>query len=256
MSIPKLEELKEKYRLLFDYHTHTVYSRTGPYLHGKGRIIDNAGAAVEAGLDELAITDHGPSDFYGLDPKKIPQMRRDIEEAEAKYPGLKIWLGVEADIVDTPNGLDVAPEDFKDYDFVNAGYHYVPKCRMIANWLAFRLPCPAGAREKLRSQNTARIVKALKSNDIRILTHPGDKAYIDEHAVAKACEETGTLVEINARHKHPDVSDLKLYAGYDVKFVISSDAHAPMHVGRYAESLALAFEAGIEPERIVNIRKR
>lgn len=251
-----IKEIKKKYKLVYDYHTHTVYSRVGPYFHGKGRIIDNARAAVLADLKELAITDHGPSDFYGLDPRKIPQMRRDIAVAKAKFTKLKIWLGVEADIVDTPNGLDVAPEDFKDYDFVNAGYHYVPKCHMLANWLAFRLPCPAGAREKLRRQNTARIEKALRSNDIRILTHPGDKAYIDEHAVAKACEETDTLVEINARHKHPNVEDLKIYASYDVKFVIGSDAHMPLHVGRYAESLALAFEAGIDPERIVNIRER
>ena len=252
----EISDIKEKYKILFDHHTHTIYSRVGPYLHGKGRVIDNARAASKAGLKELAITDHGPSDFYGLDPRKIPQIRRDIAAAKAVFPKLKIWLGVEADIVDTPNGLDVPPEEFDSYDFVNAGYHYVPKCHMIANWMAFHLPCPAGAREKLRKQNTARIEKALRSNDIHILTHPGDKAFIDEHAVAKVCEETGTLVEINARHKHPDVDDLKIYAGYDVSFVISSDAHRPVYVGRYAESLALAIEAGIDPGRIVNIERR
>ena len=111
-------------------------------------------------------------------------------------------------------------------------------------------------KERLRRQNTARIVKALKSNDIKTLTHPGDKAFIDEHAVAKACEETGTLIEINARHKHPDVNDLQVYKQYDVKFVINSDAHRPRYVGRFAESLALAMEAGIDPERIVNVQKR
>ena len=111
-------------------------------------------------------------------------------------------------------------------------------------------------KEKLRKQNTERIVRALKSNDIFILTHPGDKAYIDEHAVAKACEETGTLVEINARHKHPDRDDLQIYKKYDVKFAISSDAHRPKHVGRYAETMALALEAGIDPARIVNIEER
>ena len=258
MDIAKLdiEEIKKNFRIKFDYHTHTVYSRVGPYLHGKGRIIDNARAAAERGLEALAITDHGPSDFYGLSIKRIPQMRRDISSAKFAFPKLKILLGVEADIVDTPNGIDVKPADIEKFDFINAGYHYVPKCHMISNWLAFHLPYPADAREKLRRQNTARIVKALKSNDINILTHPGDKAFIDEHAVAKACEETGTLVEINARHKHPDADDLRIYKQYDVSFVISSDAHQPKHVGRYVESLALAMEAGIDPERIVNIIKR
>lgn len=251
-----LEELKKEYRLRFDYHTHTIYSRVGAYFHGKGRVIDNARAAAKRGLESLAITDHGPSDLYGLDLRKVPQVRREMAAAMHSFPKLKIYLGVEADIVDTPNGLDVAPDDFALFDFVNAGYHYVPKCHMLHNFVAFRMPWPKKLIEKLRLQNTERIIKALKSNDIKILTHPGDKAYIDEHAVAKACEETGTMVEINARHRHPDARDLQIYKNYDIDFVISSDAHRPKHVGRYAESLALALEAGISPARIVNIEKR
>ena len=249
------EELKRKFRITGDYHTHTVYSRVGPYFHGKGKIIENVAAAAAAGLRAVAITDHGPSDFYGLDPKKIPQMRKDIAEACAKYPDIKVYLGVEADIVDSANGLDVAKEDFGLYDFVNAGYHYVRNCHMIANQLAFRLPVPTRLKEKLRRQNTARIVRALTSNDINILTHPGDKAYIDEHEVARTCAKTGTLIEINARHRHPDLEDLKIYASYDNKFIISSDAHKPENVGRYLKSLELALAAGITPERIVNIEE-
>ena len=100
---------------------------------------------------------------------------------------------------------------------------------------------------------------AISANNVRpadmerITTPELAKAFIDEHAVAKACEETGTLVEINARHKHPDAYDLRVYAQYDVNFVIDSDAHRPKYVGRYAESLALALESGVDPERIVNI---
>lgn len=251
-----LKEIEKKYKITADYHTHTVYSRVGPYFHGKGRIIDNVRAASEKGLSELAITDHGPSDFYGLDPKRIPEMRADIEEAQRAYPDVKIYLGVEADIVDSANGLDVAAGDFKDYDFVNAGYHYVPKCNMMGNFASFHAPISEKYKAKLREDNTKRIVKALTSNNIKILTHPGDKAYINEEEVAAACEKTGTLVEINARHKHPNADDLKIYAAYDVNFVISSDAHKPEHVGRYAESLELAFEAGIGIDRIVNVVER
>ena len=39
-----------------DYHTHTKYSR---HNHGKGTIEEQVKAAVEKGLAQVAITDHG-----------------------------------------------------------------------------------------------------------------------------------------------------------------------------------------------------
>ena len=43
-----------KYKMTFDYHTHTIFS------HGKGTIADNVEAARSKGLKGIAITDHGP----------------------------------------------------------------------------------------------------------------------------------------------------------------------------------------------------
>jgi putative hydrolase len=229
----------------------------GLYLHGKGQILDNVRAAAEKGLSELGITDHGPWDFYGMSISRIADMRNDIANAVKEFPLVSVYLGVEADIVDSPNGIDITPDEFGKFDYVNAGYHYVPNSNMAENFTSFRLRAASKSQiEKLRQQNADRIIKALTSNNIKILTHPGDKAYIDEEAVAKVCAETDTLVEINARHRHPNAEDLKIYAAHDVKFVISSDAHSPDKVGRYAKSLALAFAAGIDVSRIVNIEER
>ncbi|MBQ0090450.1 MAG: PHP domain-containing protein [Prevotellaceae bacterium] len=251
-----MEEIKEKYQLTADYHTHTVYSVVGPYKHAKGTIMENVAAAHEQGLTELAITDHGPKEFYGLDSRKLGQMRAEIKEAQEKYPDVKVLLGVEANIMDSPNGLDVEPEHIADYDFINAGYHYgVPRCHMISNWISFHLPCPQSFKDRVSRKNTELALRALKNNTIKILTHPGDKAYFDMSALAKACEETGTLVEINARHKRPNVEDIKQMAKYAVDFIISSDAHRPEHVGRYVKTVALALEAGVI-ERVVNIKER
>ena len=252
-----IKEIEEKYRITGDFHTHSVYSAVGPYKHAKGTIMDNVRVAHEKGLSEIAITDHGPSDFYGLDLKRLDEMRADIAEASKAFPEMKIYLGVEADIVDSENGLDVTTEDIAKFDFINAGYHYVPNANMIENLTSFRLRAASKSRiERLRQENTERIIRALTSNEIKILTHPGDKAYIDEEAVAKTCEKTGTLIEINCRHPHPNVSDLRIYAAHDLKFVISSDAHKPDKVGRYVRSLALAFRAGIDADRIINIEEK
>ena len=251
-----LEEIREKYRLTADYHTHTYYSVVGPYKHAEGSIMDNVAKAHEEGLTELAITDHGPKEMYGLDPKLIPQMRREIAEAEAKYPDVKVYLGVEANFMDSPNGLDVEPEDIALYDFINAGYHYgVPRCHMIANWISFRLPCSQKFKDKICKINTELALRALKNNDIKILTHPGDKAFFDMDALGKACEETGTLVEINARHKRPNVDDIKVLAKYNVDFVAGSDAHKAEQVGRYVKTVALAIESGVI-DRLINVKER
>lgn len=251
------EEIGNKYRLTADYHTHTTYSKAGPYLHAKGSILDNVRVAHEQGLKELAITDHGPSMLYGLDKKTLPNMREEIEQAKVMYPDVNVLLGVEANIVNTANGLDVKPSEFKDYDFVNAGYHYsAPKCGMITNWISFHIGSGDKLKKKMRAYNTKLALRALNSNKIKVLTHPGDKAFFDMEALAKACEKNGVLVEINARHKNPDADDLRVFAKYDVKFVISSDAHKPYQVGRYVDSLMLAMEAGISIERIVNVTER
>ena len=103
-----IEKIKEKFKITGDFHTHSVHSKVGPYIHGKGKIIENVAAAAFKGLKEVAITDHGPSDFYGLSLKKIPEMRADIADAIKAFPRVKVYLGVEADIVDTPNGLDIS----------------------------------------------------------------------------------------------------------------------------------------------------
>ena len=52
------------------------------------------------------------------------------------------------------------------------------------------------------------------------------------------------------------VEQLRIARDYDVKFVVSSDAHKPNQVGSYEAGMARALEVGIELERIVNITER
>ena len=63
------------------------------------------------------------------------------------------------------------------------------------------------------------------------------------------------MIEINAKHKHLTIDEIKLASKYDVKFVIGSDAHISSKVGSFEEPLKRALEAGLDPERIVNIEK-
>jgi putative hydrolase len=245
--------LSSKYRMIFDYHTHT------PYSHGKGTIEENVREAVRKGLSEIAISDHGPGHLtYGVKREDFPKMRAEIDAVQEKYPGIKIWMSVEANtVVGTENGLDVTPEEFGMFDFVIAGYHYgVRNGYCIANWLhSHGAPDSAGRTQALTVRNTEMIVNAVMNNDLRILTHPGDKAPFDMAEIARACAAKGTWMEISTHHPHLTTEEIRIAAKEDVKFVISSDAHVPGRVGTFEGGLARAVEAGIDPERIVNIEE-
>lgn len=114
---------------------------------------------------------------------------------------------------------------------------------------------PEAAGRKLLVKNTDMTLKALYENDLKILTHPGDKGRFDIGAIARACEETDTLMEISTWHAHLTVEEIKIAAKTDARFIVSSDAHTPGRVGSFAGGVERALEAGLDIERIVNIRQ-
>ena len=246
-----IDENGQEYELLYDLHTHTTYS------HGTGSVEDNVRAAVGKGLGYIAISDHGPGHlFYGINRNDIPNLKRDIEKMNVKFPKLQVKMSVEANTVHGGNGLDVHREEFDEYDFVIAGFHFgLFGCSSIRNWLwchGFRR-----GEEKLRRTNTEMVIRALEKNDIAILTHPGDKGPFDIRQIAEVCARTDTLMEINCRHDHLTVEEIRIAMEVpEVKFILSSDAHVPEAVGECAGGFRRAVEAGLDLSRIVNIAKK
>ena len=246
-----LEKIVSQYRMIYDHHTHTTFS------HGKGSIEDNVKVAVEKGLKSIAITDHGPGHLtYGIDRNKIKVMRDEIERLKLVYPQIEILLGVEANTLRVAPYIDLTEEEKKGLDIVLAGYHFgILRAGMVPNYISNHTGLFTGDNSSLKVANTAMILNALYENDIAILTHPGDKGPFDIEDIAKACVDTNTMIEINAKHKHLTIDEIKLASKYDVKFVIGSDAHISSKVGSFEEPLKRALEAGLDPERIVNIEK-
>ncbi|MDD4376999.1 MAG: PHP domain-containing protein [Eubacteriales bacterium] len=241
----------KKYRMTFDYHTHTVFS------HGKGTIEDNVKEAMKKGLKAIAISDHGPGHLtYGVKRRDFPVMREEIQRLNDKYKDINIFLSVEANITNRYNYLDVTKKEFNQFDFVIAGYHYgITHGYCIGNWLENHVDGLDLIGKKLLIKNTDMTIRALHENDIKILTHPGDKGRFDIGVIAKACEETNTLMEISTWHTHLTVDEIKLTSSYDVKYIISSDAHTPNRVGSFLGGVKRAIQAGIDMDRIANIEE-
>ena len=243
--------LREKYAMVYDLHTHTTYS------HGKGSVEDNVREAFNQNMEFVAISDHGPGHlFYGVNREEFINLRNDIERMNVKFPKMSIKMSVEANIIKGGNGLDVRPEEFEEFDFVMAGYHYgLFGCNCVRNWL-WNKGIKLGEKA-LRKSNTEMVINALKNNDIAILTHPGDKGPFDIKAIAEVCAETDTLMEINTWHGHMTEEEIKIAAEVEgVKFIINSDAHSPRRVGDFESGLERAINAGVDIKRIVNITER
>ncbi len=239
-----------RYRLAYDYHTHTVFS------HGTGSIEENVRAAAEKGLRELAIADHGIGSLHiGVKKKDLPKMRAEIERLKPLYPQLRIHMCMEANITFPDGWLDIPPELRRNFDFLLAGYHFSAPGPSPFRACAAHLRNYLGSDSKrLMLRNTEMILAAVRRGGFRVLTHPGDKAKVDLLPIARACAEQGILMEINNKHDGLSVEGIRVCAAVpEVLFIMSSDAHSPERVGCCENAVARMEAAGLDPGRVVNL---
>lgn len=238
-----------------DFHTH------GSFSHGKGSALKNAEEAHEKGLKSLAITEHGLFILVGgLSKHEIDDARKEFNEAQKTFPDLKMYFGVEADLV-SPEGEVDLPKNYEEiFDVVLLGMHYFVKGTRFRNvvWIVwqnlFRFFIPD--RKKLREINTKALCNAMRKYRIDALSHLGTSMPdYDIVRIAKTAEETDTCIELNNKHMSLNLDQLVYLASTNVKYLLSSDAHDPEDVGNVQCMLELALEAGIDREKILNLDK-
>ncbi len=250
-------------KILGDYHTHTIYSsgykKVGT--HASGTIRENAEVALEKGLKEIVISEHGPGHYlYGVRRANIPLMREEInmlnEEFQSK--GLKILLGVEANLIGMDGRLDIDDKILKYIDFLIMGYHYgaTPNSFKDGMYLYghnYLSKLTGLARERIRDLNTKAYIKALEKYPIDMISHPGSKAEVNIVELAKEAYKYKTALEISAKHSQLSVESIKLLLDQDVIYLINSDAHYPGDVGNIENGIKKAQEAKLPLDRIKNI---
>ena len=241
-----------------DYHTHTIHS------HGKGTVLENVKRAGEIGLEEIAISDHGPSHLMGIginNLEVLDQIRGEINAAVQVYPHVNVKLGIEANVTSINGDIDITPEYLDKLDIVQIGLHFMVKPEQLLDGLnrtALHLlrGLAPGIKRKSRLLNTEAIINAVYRHKFDIVTHPGHGFNIDTRELAKACAIRNTAFEINTSHKHMTVELIEIAASEGVKFVIGSDAHHPSRIGDFEHGIALAKEAGLTPDLILNARPK
>lgn len=245
-------------KLIADYHVHSTYSRRN---HGKSTIEEIVKQAVKIGLEEIAITDHGPKHYlYGIKEEKIKEAKEKVIEMREKYPQIKILLGVEANILDYEGNTDISDEVWKHCDIILCGYHIGVLFSSPKDAWKFTVMNKIGRTnkkiyEEMKSKNTEAVMKAMNKYKINILTHPGDKIPLNTDLIAQTAEKTNTLLEINNSHSHLNAEEIKLCSKYNVKFVINSDSHIKDTIGSYEKALKAAMDANLDLSRIINLSK-
>ena len=236
-----------------DYHTHTKYSRRG---HGKGTVEEQVKAAVEKGLAQVAITDHGFNQWaYGIRRSDIPKLKEDIENVRERYP-IEVLLGVEANLISARGDIDIVESDYKDLDILLCGYHKLVKGVKKRDFFFIFKNILCGlfhfTSKRQRARNTNAYINAMKKYDIDVITHLNHGCKVDVAKVAKVAKETNTYIELNG--KRLGMSDKEILIAYKegAKFIINSDAHSPKRVGDCHKGLEAILRLRIPESAVVN----
>ena len=237
--------------ILGDYHTHTVYS------HGKSTIEENCQAAVKAGLKEIAITDHGFAHLsYGVRQKKFLEMTNDIKMARLKFPELKIYLGMECNLLDSRGGVDLNQDEVAALDLIVLGYHRFVKASSVGGFFKFNLPVFMSAIFKTSSRrktaNTDAFIKAMDRYPVAIISHPSLGIDVDLQELAKAAKHFGTYLELNGKRVSLSRLDADTALTEGAEFIVNSDAHSADRVGEISKPLSFIKESGILTQNIAN----
>ena len=239
-------------KLYGDYHTHTIYS------HGKGTVEENVVKAISVGLKEVAITDHGLKHVvFGLREKKVFKMREEIELLRIKYPEIKIYAGVEANINGLGGTVDLTKENIGWFDIIVAGYHKAVWPRKFTDFFTYHYSSLheklfGAPTSKMRARSTDAFVKAIEKYPIDILSHINYGLGVEVKPVAEACAEFGTYLELNGKRINPTHKEFEEILDTKVLFVADSDAHTSDRVGEV--SLVEEYIKGYDIEnRIANL---
>ena len=221
-------------KIEIDTHTHSIAS-----LHAYSTIDELVSGAAKRGLNGFVLTEHGPALQGGL---PHPYYFGNLGVLPHQIRGIKLFRGVELNIIDETGVLDLHVKYLKVLDFVMAGLHEA---------------CFAPAS---KNANTRAMLAAIENPFVDCISHPGNRVYpVDYEAVVKAAARLGKALEINNssfKVRKGSAENCKTIArlAKDFGCLIScgSDAHYQDDVGRFDAALAVIAEAGIGGEQLIN----
>ena len=222
--------------LLYDLHTHTIASG-----HAYSTIMENVRFAHEIGLKAYGFSDHAPAldgstnELYFVNFRVIPR----------EYKGMKVYAGVEANIMDFDGNLDIDGKIYERVDYIIASLHTL---------------CiePGSVDENMRAY-----IGAMSNPYVKIIGHPDDSRYpLDYEELAKQAVEHSVALELNNSSLNTDsvrkgareniLTLLKMCEKYGTYIICGTDAHIYTDIGDFSLAKELLKEAKFPEELVLN----
>lgn len=217
-------------------HVHSSWS------DGFNTIEQMAVASRNLGFEYIVICDHSQTAKYanGLEPERVLQQHKEIDDLNQKDLGIKILKGIESDIL--PDGsLDYDEDVLKRFDVVVASVHS-----------HFKMS---------KDEMTRRIIYAIMSPYTHILGHPTGRLLlsresyeVDIKAVIDAAADYGKIIELNANPYRLDLPwEHLIYAKEKgVKIAINPDSHDTNSLTDIFYGVKFARKGWLESNDVVN----
>jgi len=232
-EIPLLVDEKDLKGMI---HVHSTWS------DGFNSIEQMAIAAKNLGFEYIAICDHSQTARYanGLEPERVLQQHKEIDELNSKGLGIRILKGIESDIL--PDGsLDYSEDILRQFDLVVASVHS-----------HFKMT---------KSEMTRRIIYAIMSPYTHILGHPTgrlllarDSYEVDVKEIIDTAADYGKIIELNANPYRLDLpcEYLMYVKEKGVKISINPDSHDYNSLVDVFYGVKFARKGWLEPKDVVN----
>ncbi|MDR7578513.1 MAG: histidinol-phosphatase HisJ family protein [Armatimonadota bacterium] len=271
-----------------DYHTHLEN-----YALDRDSLLRLVEAAVAAGVDEIAVTEHAhnfvqcrdayPPDNDWVHGRDRPDRRNwDLESylrllEAARSEGLRVKVAIEWDYCPGYEGRLEKWIRSYPWDLVLGGVHWLPG--RDGGWWGFDIPEQRGEWERrdvdrVYGDYFRLLCEAASTGLFDVLAHP-DVVKVFGHRprqdpgewyeqAAEAMARAGVCAEVNTAgwrkpvgELYPAPAFLEALHRHGVPIVISSDAHWAEHVGfGFPEAERAAYSAGYRTRCVFDTRRR
>jgi DNA polymerase (family 10) len=247
-ELPQLVELSD---IRTDLQIHSDFDIETSHDVGASSMKDIVLKAAELGYEYVAVTEHNPSqkghnekDIYNLlsaKKKTIEQVNISMK-SKMKTRAPKLFNSLEIDML--PNGdLPVSEEALELLDFALVSIH--------------------SSFDQSRKVQTARVLKALNHEKVKIFAHPTGRKInhregveLDWPQIFDFCIQKNKWIEINADPMRLDLPDFLVKEAVDrgVLLTMGTDAHHVDAMDNMLWGISVARRGWAEAKNIVNTR--